>query len=71
MQPFEHVNMRSHVQPRKLVHVSSVHGHVRASSTTGCAFVYFTVQYCIKDSSTVSLFQVQDIQKQSVKATVM
>ena len=38
--------MRSHVQLDKLVHVSGVHCHVRASSTSGCAFVYFTVWYC-------------------------
>ena len=57
--------MRSHVQPRNLVHVSGVHCHVRASSTSGCAFVYFTVQYCIEYGSTVSLFQAQDVQKQA------
>ena len=50
-----------HVQSRKLVHTPGVHchmsgvpHHVRASSTSGCAFVYFTVQYCIKKYSTIS-----------------
>ena len=32
-----------------------------ASSTSGCAFEYFTVQYYIEYSSTVSLFQTQDV----------
>ena len=45
-------------------HVSGVHCHVHAFSTSGCAFVYFTVQYCIEYSSTISLFQAQDVQKQ-------
>ena len=53
--------MHSHVQPRKLVHVSGVHCNMRASSTSDCAFVYFTVQNCIEYSSTVSLFQAQDV----------
>ena len=48
--------------PCKLVHTSGVHCHFCASSTSGCAFVYFTVQYCIEYSSTVSLFQAQDVQ---------
>ena len=30
------------------VHLSSMHCHTRASSAGGCAFVYFTVQYCIE-----------------------
>ena len=30
-----------------LAHVSGVHCHVRASSVSGFAFVYFTVQDCI------------------------
>ena len=45
LRTFKDVNMRSHVQSPKLVHVSSVHCHTRASSS-GCAFVYFTVQDC-------------------------
>ena len=61
---FKDGNVRSHVQSRKLIHVSGVHCPVRASSTSGCAFVYFLVQYCIEYSSTVSLFQAQDVQKQ-------
>ena len=40
--------MRSHVRSHKLVHVSGVHCHVCAASTSGCAFVYFPVQYCIE-----------------------
>ena len=52
--------MRSHVQSCKLVHMSGVLCHVCASSTGGCAFVYFTVQYCVEHRSTVSLFQTQD-----------
>ena len=51
------MNVCSHVQSRKLVHMCCVHCHVHAPSTSGCAFVYFTVQYCIEYSSTVSLFQ--------------
>ena len=51
--------------PIMLVHISGVHCHVHASSTSGCAFLYFTVQYCIEYSSTVSLFQAQDFQKQA------
>ena len=37
--------------------MSGVHCHVRASSTSGCAFVYFTVQYCTEYSSTVFYFK--------------
>ena len=44
------IPMSGHV---KLVHVSGVHCHMRASSTNGCAFVYFSVQCYIKDSSIV------------------
>ena len=51
--------------PVTLVHVSVVHCHMRASSASGCAFVYFTVQYYIEYSSTESLFQAQDVQKQA------
>ena len=31
----------------KLAHVSGAHCHMCASSTGGCAFVHFLVQYCI------------------------
>ena len=55
------MNVRLHVQSHKLVHVSGIQSHMRASSTSGCAFVYFTVQYCIEYSSTVSLLQAQDV----------
>ena len=64
LRTFKDENMHSHVQSCKLVHVSGIHCHMHASSTSGCAFVYFTVQYCIEYSSTVSLFQAQDVQKQ-------
>ena len=42
-----------------LVHVSGVHCQMRASSKSGCAFMYFHVQYFIKYGSTASLFQTQ------------
>ena len=38
------VHMSSHI---RLVHMSGVHCPVRASSTSGCASVYFIVQYFI------------------------
>ena len=47
----------------KLVHVSGVHRHVRASSPQGCACVYITEHDYIEDSSAVSLCQAQDVQK--------
>ena len=65
LRTFKDVNVHSHVQSHKLVHVSGVHCHVHASSTSGCAFVYFTVQYCIEYSSTISLFQAQDVWKEA------
>ena len=55
-------NVCSHVRSCELVHA---HCHVCASSRGGCAFVYFTVQFCMEYSSTVSLFQAQDVQKQA------
>ena len=57
-------NVCSHVRSCELVHA---HCHARASSRDGCAFVYFTVQYCIEYSRTVSSFQAQDVQKQAQK----
>ena len=64
--------MHLHVLSCKLVHASGIHCHMLASSTCGCAFVYFTVYYCIEYSSTVSLFQAQDVQKEaSIRAAVM
>ena len=62
---FKDANVHPHVQSRKLLHVSGIQCHVRASSTRGCAFVYFTVQDCIVYSSTVSFFQAQDVLKQA------
>ena len=52
-----------------LVHVSGLHSRVRASSPSGCAFVYFTV-YFVEDSSTEFLLQAQKVLKQ-VKAAVV
>ena len=69
LRTFKDANVCSHVQSCKLVHVSGVHCHVRASFTNGCAFVYLTVQYCIDYSSTVSLFQAQDVRKQVYKSS--
>ena len=48
-----------HLQSCKLVHVSGIHCHVRTSSTSSCAFVYFTVQYFIVYRSIVSFFKPQ------------
>ena len=48
-----------------LVHMSGIHWHRCASPTSGFAFVYFTAQYYIEHSSTVSLFQAQDVRKQA------
>ena len=41
-----------------------------ATLTSGCAFVYFTVQYCREYSSTVSLFQAQDVWKRKSSSDV-
>ena len=54
-----------HVQSHKSVRVSGVRCPVRAFSTCGCAFVYFTEHHCVGYSTTVSLFQAQDVQKQA------
>ena len=56
---FKDMNMCSHIQSHKLIHVSGIHCHVHTSSASGCASVYFTVQY----NSTVSLFPAQDAPK--------
>ena len=56
MQTFKDVNVCSHVQSHKLVHMFGIHCHVCASSTCGWIFVYF-----IEYSSTVSLFQAKDV----------
>ena len=61
---FKDGNMHSHVESHKLVHMSDVHCDVHVSSTSVCAFVYGTVQYCVEYSSIESLFQAQDVQKQ-------
>ena len=54
LQTFKDVNMHSHVQSHKLVPVSSVHCHMRKPSTSGCAFVYFTVHYRVEYSIFIS-----------------
>ena len=45
---FKEANVCSHVQAHKLVHVSGVHCHVCASSTSNCGFIYFTVLYKVQ-----------------------
>ena len=61
---FEGANVLSQVQSHVLVHACDAHCHMCASSR-GCAFVGFIVQHCIENSSAVSLFQAQDVQKQA------
>lgn len=56
--------MRTCVEFPKLVYMSGIHCHVPASFVSDCDFVHFTVQYCIAYSSTASLFQAQDVQKE-------
>ena len=53
--------MGLHVQSHKLVYKSGVHFHMCVSSTSGCALVCLTVQCYIEYSSTVSVFQAQDV----------
>ena len=57
--------MRPRAQSRKLARVSGVHCRVRASSTSGCASVHFTVHYWIECSDSVSSFQAQNLCHQS------
>ena len=61
LQTFRDANVHSLVQSEKLIHMSEVHCHLRASPTNGCAFVYFAVQSCIEHRSRVSLFQAKDV----------
>ena len=51
--------VQSHMQFMRLMHI------VTCASSHGCAFVDFIVQHCIENSSAVSLFQAQDVQKQA------
>ena len=44
LQTFKHLSMLSHVRSCRSARVSGIHCHMRASSTSGCTFVYFTVQ---------------------------
>ena len=64
LQTCKEASIHLHVQSCKLVHVSGVHCHAWASPTGGCAFVYFTVLYCIEHCSAGSLFQAQEVRKQ-------
>ena len=57
------MKVSSHSQSCKLAHGSGAHCHLCESFTSGCAFVYLTVRYCIEYSTTVSLFQAQDVRK--------
>lgn len=63
LQTFKDVNVQSHALLHELVPMSGIHCHLRALSTSGCVFTYFTVQYCIESSSIASLFQAQDVLK--------
>ena len=55
--------MHLRVQSHKLVHMSGVHCHMRASSTSGCAFVYFTVQSTVKNKVAQYLYFKLDLQE--------
>ena len=46
--------------------MSSIHCHVHTSFTSGGGFVSFIAQYCVEYSTTTSLFQVQNVQKQEI-----
>lgn len=63
LQTFKDVNVQSHALLHELVPMSGIHCHLHASSTSGCVFMSFTVQYCIESSSIVSLFQVREVLK--------
>ena len=69
LQTFKDPNVLPHVQSCELVHLSGRHCHMRESSTSGLAFVCLTAQYYIEHSSTVSLFQAQDVRKQESKTS--
>ena len=45
--------MHSHIQSCKFVRVFGIRCHLPAFSTSPCAFVYFTVYYCIEHNSSV------------------
>lgn len=51
------MHMYVHTSNHSLVQVTSIYGHLCASPTSGYASVYFTVQYCVEYSTTLSLFQ--------------
>ena len=50
-------DMRFHVHSCQLADVSGAHCQMRASSTSGWAFVPLTVQRCVDYSSPISSFQ--------------
>ena len=51
------MNVCLRLQPCKLVLGSGVHCHVRASSASGCTFVYFTVLFSIEYGSQCPYFK--------------
>ena len=53
LQTFKGVNRRSHIQSHEFVRVFGLRGHLPAFSTRPCAFVYFTVHYCVEHDSSV------------------
>ena len=67
----KHSKMRTFIcmSNHMLVHMSGIHCHMCASSTSGC--VLCILLYCIEYSSTVSLFQGQDVQKQTWKLILL
>ena len=65
---FKNANMHSLVQSCELVHLSGLHCHMRASSTSSHAFVYFIVQYSMEYSI---FLPSPGCPQASVKASVM
>ena len=65
LRPSKDVIVCSCVHSQKLVHLSGVLYPVSTPSTSGCTFMYFTVLYCVEYSSSLSLLQAQNVQKQA------
>ena len=42
------VKLEAHVSNDMLVHMPGIHCHMHEFSTSGCAFVYIIVHYCIE-----------------------
>ena len=59
LQTSKHLSMLSRVRSCRSARVPGMHCHTRASSTSGCSFVHFTVQ-----STAASSFQAQEVWKQ-------